>query len=288
MRKWAKRSLNKFASDKPLNAFGRKFTVRLSGDNFRFRATAIVIAILFSHAALADFDFAVSSTVRSYPLSGVIESDAGYGFLLWGDQSSSPWYGYLRPRVNGATAITYNSGLAALDFYPLSFLGGSVGSESVENDSNYTAYDCSSYICKGRFYRNFVQTDLTLGWGPLFAQARWRRERWINGSSGGTAKRFIEPTAGLALGSAGDSETIYRGLIGYKFDDNWSLTGVFCYAQSDSNNGISRFPFAVVRYTDGPFSLGVGGGVFSSQLKGESGSALLFVRWNVLPSLELQ
>lgn len=254
------------------------------GDNFKVRATAIVILLLCSQPLLAASDFAIGSTMRSYPLSGVLEADGGYDFLLWG-ATSSPWYGYLRPHIEGATALSYNSLAASLDFYPLSFFGVRAGGEAIQNDSDYSAYDCKTYICRGRYYRSFVQTELTVGAGSFFAQARWRRERWTQTNS--SPLGFMEPTAGLALASGGDYQTIYRGMLGWKFDETWSVAGVLVYTQNDSNRGISRFPFAVIRYTAGDFTLGLGGGVFSSTLKPESGSALLFLWWKIKPSLAL-
>jgi hypothetical protein len=246
--------------------------------------TAIVIFLFFSCRAFAGADFNFGSTERSYPLSGVLEADGGYDFLLWG-ATTSPFYGYLRPHLDGSTAGVYNQLGGSVDFYPISFLGSRFGGESIQNDSKYTAYDCETYVCLGRFYRTYAQAELTVGAGPVFAQARWRRERWTAGTPGSTS--FIEPTAGLALNGAGDSQTLYRGTIGIKLNPNWTVAGVLVYYQADSNREISRFPFAVVRYVSGPYTVGVGGGVFSSALKAAEPSALLFLNWNVKPSLAL-
>jgi hypothetical protein len=258
--------------------------VRVCGDDFRGVMTAIVIFLFFSCRAFAAADFNFGSTVRSYPLSGELEADGGYDFLL-GGATTSPLYGYLRPHIDGSSALTYNQLGGSVDFYPISFLGGRFGGESVQNDSKYHAYDCETYNCLGRFYRTYAQAELTLGAGPVFVQGRWRRERWTQGTPGATS--FIEPTSGLALNGSGDSQTLYRGTVGIKLSPNWMMAGILVYYQADSNREISRFPFAVVRYVNGPYSVGVGGGVFSSALKSQEASALLFLNWNVKPSLAL-
>jgi hypothetical protein len=260
--------------------------LKFCGDDLSLRATAIVILLFFSVSVHAGYDFNFGTTDRSYPLSGTVEADGGYDFLLWGTAGGgSPWYGYLRPHIDGATTLTYSELGASLDFYPLSFLGLRAGGEGVQNDANMTAYDCVSYICRGRFYQTFAQATLTLGAGPFFAQARWRRERWTEGSPG--TGLFIEPTAGYALSGMGDSQTMYRATVGLKLNPIWSAAGVFLYYQSDNSHEVSRFPFAIVRWSSGPYSVGVGGGVFSSTIKPAEGSALLILNWNLKPSLAL-
>ena len=256
-----------------------------NGDNFRIQATAIVILILFSKFAFADFDLSLGTTTRSYPLGGGVEANAGYGILLWGDPNV-PWYGYVRPRIDGQTAATYNSISASLEVYPLSILGFRAGGEAVQNDADYSAHDCQTYQCRGRFYNSFAQGELALGYGPVFAQGRWRRERWTKATSSSMA--FIDPEAGLALAGTGDSKTYYRGMIGYKVNEKWTIAGAYIYIEADSDHGISRFPFAIVRYKSGDFSVAAGGGVFSSKLKPESGSALLFLTWDIWPSIALK
>jgi hypothetical protein len=247
--------------------------------------TAIVIFWFGLHfRAHAGYDLNIGGSLRSYPLSGVISVESGYGLLLWG--KPSPWYGYLRPRLNVDSAATYNAFDGGLEFYPISFLGGRAGGEAVQNDHDYSAYDCVTYLCHGRFYRTYVQADLTLGAGPVFMQLRWRRERWTLAEA--RAVRFIEPTSGFALDGLGDAETIYRGLLGVKLAPGWAVLAGLTYAESGVDHGLMRFPFALVRYTRGPWSAGVGGGVFSSPLKREEASALLFLNWEIKPSLTLR
>lgn len=260
--------------------------MRKCSDDFGVRLTAIVITLLFCSPLFAGSDLSLGSSARSYPLSGTVDIDGGYDFLLWGSSSGgSPKYGYLRPHLDGSTTISYNSLGASVDFFPISFLGARAGGEGIQNDADYKAYDCLSYICRGRFYRTYVQADLTLGAGAFFAQGRWRREHWARQTQSLTP--FIEPTSGLALAGQGDSQTVYRGMIGAKVSLNWSVAAVLVYGQNDSNNGISRFPFALIRYTAGAFSAGLGGGAFSSSLKTQEGSALVFLRWDIKPSLAL-
>lgn len=266
-------------------ALGRKFNVLTCGDNFRKWVTAIVILIAFSQPSFADFDLSLGGLVRSYPLGGAIEANVGYGILLWGD-AGPPWYGYTRVRLDGTSAGVYNSISPSIELYPVSFLGVRAGGEAIQNDADYSAHDCATYVCRGRFYNTFVQGELTLGAGGFFMQARVRRERWTQAVPGVTA--FIDPEAALALAGTGDSRTYYRGTLGMKIDESWSAIGSMIYIQADSDNGISRFPFGLVRYKTGRFTIAAGGGVFSSKLKSEGVAALVTFKWEIWPSLALK
>lgn len=278
-------SFKKSRTDEHLYALGRKFNVGLSGDNFRKWVTAIVILISFSPSTFADFDLALGGLARSYPLGGGAEVNAGYGILLWGD-AGPPWYGYTRLRLDGTSAATYNAASSSLEVYPVSFLGVRAGGEAIQNDAEYSAHDCVTRTCRGRFYNTFVQAELTLGVGSFFMQGRWRRERWSQSTS--APVEFVEPEAALALAGTGDSRTYYRGTLGMKLNDRWSVIGSMIYFQVDSNNGISRFPFGMFRYRTGEFSIAAGGGVFASQLKTEGPAALIIFNWEIWPSLALK
>lgn len=173
----------------------------------------------------------------------------------------------------------------AVEFYPLSFLGGRVGAEGIENNRDYSAYDCVAFVCRGRFYRTYASADVTLGAGPLFGQFRWRRERWTERTPG--VVPFIDPTNALALSGQGDFETVYRAMLGVSLNPRWALMGVLVYATADSDRAISRFPFALLRYRTGLWTIAVGGGSYRSPLQREGASGLLFISWEPKPSLAL-
>lgn len=260
--------------------------MRFIGDVLRVRATTIVMLLFVSGVASADIDYNISGGVRSYPLSGILEGDLGYSQLLWGQAGSGPMYGYIRPHVGAGTAGYYNSAIASLDLYPISFLGFRAGGESIQNDKDYKAYDCDRYQCKGRSYRTFAQAELTAGYGSFFVQLREKRERWTLGKP--NSGEFIETTSGLSLAGQGDSQTVYRATAGYKVNPTWTILGMYTYSQSDNTREVSRMPIAAVRYMTGALSVGVGAGVYSSTIKAEGGTAMAFFSWNIKPSLALQ
>jgi hypothetical protein len=271
-----------------MNALRRNFSVRILRDRLRNSVTTFVVfsgGILISQACFAGFDLYAGGTLRSYPLAGVMEVESGYGILLRGE-ANSPFSSYLRPRLYASTAGIYNSADLAVEFFPLAIMGVRAGGEAIQNDSKYSAYDCDANECLGRYYRTYIEGELTLGAGPVFVQGRWRRERWTqkNPDQGD----FIDPTSGVALKSQGDSQTVYYGVAGLKFSDRWTLLGIVRYSENDQLGGWSRFPYGVIRYKSGPFSVGVGAGVFESSLKSENVSALGLIRWEIAPSLALR
>lgn len=242
---------------------------------------------MFSFPVSADIDLTVGAQYRSYALSGMAYLNSGYGILLWGDQGESAWYGYVRPRVEVNSAAIYNSVDGGLEFYPISFFGIRAGGESVQNDSEYSAYDCDKYDCVGRFYHTYINTELTLGAGPVFFQGRYRRERWSKGHL--DAKSFIEPTSGFALSKTGDSETILRGLMGVKLNSHWAVVAGYSFARADSSpSETSRSPVGMIRYSKDRWTAAVGGGSFSSPLKKREFTGVAYVEWSIWPSLALR
>jgi hypothetical protein len=263
----------------------RKFMARFRGDCFKPRAPAFVIAALISPTCFAELDFSLGAASRSYPLSGVIEAETGYGIVLWGD-NTGPLYGYTRLKVDGSSALTYNSLGGALEFFPLAFMGARAGGEGIQNDKDYSAYDCDMHQCQGRYYRTYIEGELSLGVGPVFMQARWRRDRWTQKDP--DREDFVDPTSGLLMKASGDAQTVYFGILGLKFNENWTGLAVLRYAEGENIRGFSQFPTGVLRYSDGSFSVGVGGGAFASDLKSRDFAAVAFLRWEVAPSVALK
>lgn len=275
-----------FHGEQLVSDFRNSFMGRASGDCFRFCATTFVSVLLLHSVANADLDLSISTTARSFPLSGIIEAESGYGITLWGTSGGdSPFYGFVRPRAIAGSAATYNSLDGALEVFPISFLGARAGGESIQNDDNYSDHDCENFDCKGRFYRTYVESELMLGAGPVFLQAAWRRERWTRKAP--TATSFIEPTSGFALAGDGDNETVYRGLVGYKISDKWTILGALRYSEAEKTESFSRFPYGVVRFSKDDFSAGVGGGVFESSLKKPTGAGVVFLKWEPRKSVAL-
>lgn len=242
-------------------------------------ATTIVVP---AHAA--DVDLTLGGLLRTYPLSGVVEGELGYGLPLWGPPRGA-YAGYVRPRLYGSSAVSYNSLDAALEVFPLGFLGARAGGEGVQNDARYTSYDCEAYRCLGRYYRTYFEAELSLGAGPVFAQARWRRERWTARDWEPVA--FVDPTSGLAMAPDGDSQTVLYGIVGLNVSAKWAAMAVLRYAES-AERQISRTPTLMVRYRGGSWTVGAGGGVFESTLKKLEATGQFFLRWEIWPSLALR
>ena len=273
---------------KLLIVFCKKYLPLFSGDVFKNSATTFVSSIIvfigFLPNAVAETDLMVGASTRSYPLSGVLEAELGYGLMLWGSQGS-PWYGYSRLELSGSTAATYNGGMVAVELFPLSFLGARAGGESMQNDQDYRAYDCLANVCQGRFYRRFFEAEISLGAGPLFIQGRWRRDHWTQSEP--THGNFIDPTSGLVMEALGDMQTVYQALLGLKLSSDWTLITGLRYAHNEAG-AISRFPFLLSRWKSGSVTYALGGGAFKSDLKPMEGSVVAFIQWEIWPSLALQ
>ncbi len=269
---------------KLLFEFGKKVQGRVRHFLFsRVVTTIVLFVILAPPPALADADLSLGGSFRSYPLSGVAEVKSGYGMVLYG-QKNSPFSGYIRPALEGYSALLYNSGIAKLEIFPLAILGARAGGESIQNDNEYTAYDCKKYRCLGRNYRTFFETELTLGAGPFFIQGRWRRERWTQPDP--EAGDFVDPTSGLLMKSQGESQTVYTAVSGVKLSPTWTVMAGLRYAEDE--DGISRMPFLLLSWKNSSWTVSAGGGGFESSLKDRSATALLSVTWEILPSVALR
>lgn len=261
------------------------FSVRFLRAHLCYQAPPIVVFLLSCAQVFAGGDLRLGGVFRSFPLSGVMEAEAGYGVLLRGG-AGSPFSSYTRLKIDGSSAGIFNSAGAALEFFPLAFVGARAGGEALQNDQKYSAYDCDAYECLGRSYRMYFETELTLGAGRFFVQGRWRRQHWTRGAR--LSPDYVEPTSGLVLAGDGDDETIYIGAAGVRVSPRWTVLAALRYAESDRFQGLSRFPYIVLRFKQGAFSIGAGGGMFDSSLKDRDFAAVGMLSWEIVPSLGLK
>jgi hypothetical protein len=261
-----------------------------------FVATIFVILVLWPELArsreLSDrggLDFSLSTPLRSYPLSGVLTADLGFGQQLWGQQS--PWYGYARLGTRVHSAVTYNAVEGVVDVFPVSFLGVRGGHEWIDNQKDYPSYECTAtQKCQGQFARRYIEAELTLGAGALFGQFRARRERWTqNGSRAGVDDPtwFVEPSAGLLVNRVGGSQSVGLVSLGWRWSESWATLALYRHVENDEQQS-SSFPVLAQQWRQGPWSAVVGGGWFASELKSEGLSVVLALRWSPRPGLSLQ
>lgn len=263
---------------------GNFFCIGFSDVKSWISVPCFVVGLLLSQVCFAGADLNLSANARSYPLSGVAEAQAGYGVVLYGTEGS-PFSGYMRLGLDGSSAGSYNSGAAAVELFPLAILGVRAGGESVQNDKDYSAYDCEMLGCQGRFYRTFVEGEVTLGYAGVFAQGKWRRERWTQAK--GQVGDFVDPTSGLLMDEAGESQTVYQAVLGYKWSEAWTTMGGLRYAVDDGGDQ-SQMPFGLLKWTSGGFSVALGGGAFKSALKARDSMVLGYISWDIWPSVKLK
>jgi len=244
---------------------------------------SICLILLFSVTALAETDLTLKTTSRSYPLSGSLNLEVGHGVLIWG--KPKPWYGYARGFLEGATAVTYNSGTVGLELFPISFLGVTAGVEWAENADDYKAYDCETYTCQGKFRKEFVQANFGLAAGPVFAFARGTIEDHVHRAH--LPSNFVEPASGLVARGEGDRMKSVVGGLGYEFNPTWRILYVGQYNQMREVPGDGRMHLINLAYSKGSWAAVLGGGIFDSTLKKRGATALLRLQWNIKSGLSL-
>lgn len=254
---------------------------------FRYAFGALLFCCIFSSKATADFDVNVGANLRAYPLSGTVESEMGYGYLVWGDGGDKkvPWFGYVRPALKLNTAVFYNSGELEVGVFPISFLGVTVGGAMIHNAQDYVAYECDKYQCEGRFWNTQVTSHAAVGLGPWFLLAKWRVSDWHQ--QPGRGKNFVEPGTALALQSGGDTMKTVTVVTGLDLNDKWMAGAYYTWSKSQSLAQQSYMALAIAGYKQDVWQFQFGVGIFHSDLKDKEVTALMRAVWQGLPSLSL-
>ncbi len=261
------------------------------------RACAILLASFFILAnisgrfARADFDVATSLFYRSTPLSGAADLTMGYGLVLWGaepteQKGSDPFYGYLRPTVTGTGSDNYSGWGYGFELFPISFIGAVAGQNFANNEKDYSAYDCKKYLCRGDFREDYIEAKLALAAWDFFLLGTYRSSH-LTEENVTTLDKYISPDNGLAVTTKRDVVDRWRGTLGYKITESWSVIGTYVFAKAERSLQESTHILGGISFREGEVSASLQGGTFESDLKSQTGTAVFSFSWAPLPSVSL-
>lgn len=244
----------------------------------------ILFALLFVTNAFAQVDYRFSTRGRSYPLSGLFETDLGYNYLLWG-QPSSVLYGYFRPNLTYGDIGVYHLATVAMDFYPISFVKIRGGWAREMSHVFRRDIDCSQIECQGVIKHRFLETNLLLGASGYFTSLRYR---WNSSSRNDGKKRFLDFDAMMPMAGHNDRSHYFQGVVGKGIDSKWSVLVATQLAASEKAHGSSTAHYALGMWSKGPWEIAAGPGVFHSTLFDWGFSSVFWVTWNGGNSLALK
>ncbi|OFZ80317.1 MAG: hypothetical protein A2583_03355 [Bdellovibrionales bacterium RIFOXYD1_FULL_53_11] len=247
-------------------------------------AVMLVAGFVLYPSARADFDFGVSAFLRSFPLSGTLGIEGGYNHLIWGrdprtNESPSPLYGFARPSLFAATSGLYNSGGVQLEIFPVSFAGMRIGAWLEHSIGAYSGIDCTRHECSGLSQRRYIEVPVGAAIGPVFAGLAFKLEGLAHQSS--AAKPFIEPEFSLPARSTYDNILSVRTVLGAGLGYGIRVFYLNAFARMDALRGYSTWNYLVGQYSDGPWKMTFGAGVFSSSLRGAGISAIAGIKWTL-------
>lgn len=259
------------------------------GSGWCLARIVIFVAACGLSTAHAQFDANVSASFRTYPQSGIVESEFGYGVPVWGTPSvggtQSGEFGYIRPFGTAGTSVTYNSLGIGLDVYPISFLGIRGGAEYSNNARPYNAYDCNTFNCTGTRYRSFYELRLLFGNQKAFGVVRLRKEKWSQDHE--LAGNFIDPNSGLAVKANGDAEIVWNTLLGVTMSDKWKVLLGSRYAAVSNIEGTSQFLFAGGMRKWEPYDVVFGLGTFETKILRRDFTIFFSLSRQIYPSIGL-
>jgi hypothetical protein len=240
--------------------------------------------ILFIFKVQAGLDMNMKTQLRSYPLAGTLDVEFGYGILIWGEESSKPWYGYIRPRVQGTAIGRFSAYKYQLDFFPISFLGVRAGREETDLSMEPEDYDCVTYKCAMKTTRDFSGANFTFGIGRFFLNLDYLKEDFQPEVAD---TDFVVPVYGLAFNLAGEEVETYKAVTGLKLSDLYTVFFYGQYTKTVDTNKRMRMSAINLLRTGSSFNMFFGGGVFDSDLFSRKLTITAGLRWKISPSLAL-
>lgn len=247
----------------------------------------VLLLLLFSCSSFAGFEFKYGGSARSYPgVGGAMEADFGYSMKLWGD-TSSPWYGMIRPGVKGSSTIVVHDYDTNIYFYPVSFIGFGAGQIKMTSEYNeFQWYDCEEVRCVGTMTKDYLSAKIALGYGRWLVTHSYSEFRNSYSDEDGTLKPVAEYQWTTAVNPLNERSQRKTYLLGYKWDKDLIAVAAD-YRTYEFSEQFYRFTALIFQKNIEKFSLVIGVGGQDSTETGPGTVMVIRLTHNLLPSMAL-
>jgi len=171
-----------------------------------------MLASLLSWSNVKNFDLFFGAQGRTLPAIGAeVYAESGYNQLLWGKKETSKdvLYGLIRPSLNVSSSAVINSTKAELEFFPISFLGLSVGRQYIHSNYEFPFFDCDQVECKGTYERNWFEAKMALGHGGWVVVGNYK----IDNLTGPSDDKPMADWRNVIVGAPGKDVQIDKKLV---------------------------------------------------------------------------
>lgn len=241
------------------------------------------IFIIFFHltSQAHQGDYSVTLGTRTTPVAIQAEANAGYGLLLWGE-ASTPLYGYFRPSVTLASSSTL-TGTAALDFYPVSFLGFTIGNTYNNRLADLPSINCEKADCRNWLNFNFMRARLLGKFGSFVTSLQY--EKRIYDSNDDKTKSFGEGSYVVLLAPQDEVSETWQAIVGYKFTEQFAagINSEYFRTHKSEEHEEMQLLFAKRKIQEWTYTVGLGR--FASSQFGIGPQAVFIITWTGLEKI---
>lgn len=243
------------------------------------------LLIVFPRNSSAQWDYGLGIGAQSLPMGGSAFFQGGYGQLLWDKTSVNPiYYSYLRPSFQFSTSGIINRGELALNYYPISFFGISLGHSKSLRLSNSKVFNCDIINCLGILHSNFFKTEILLGYDHYFVIGKFRYN-FLSPSS--TGRPFGDENSYLIGNATGDQLLAQDLIFGAKLGSHYKA-GISLSSKKMIHHGsLQQFKTGFFQMVRGKWVYILGAGIYESNVQKPGFTSYLLIQWVGISSIGL-
>ncbi|RYZ80359.1 MAG: hypothetical protein EOP04_26020 [Proteobacteria bacterium] len=231
-----------------------------------------------TQAQSIDFGAGLSGRTHSPGLS--LDPYLGLNQVVWGD-TSTPFFGYVRPFVKGSLTPTLIAGKTGVDFFPVSFISVGAARTWTRRYRETGGYDCDAYRCIGDLNSSEINAVAMGAYESYFVSASLQRQFYDDVSGD---QDIMDPSNALIYKRTGSTLNSWSGIIGKKVGEGVRAGFILQRGDLDDKIRASEAVYAFVRsdlkpYGWNDFNATVGIGRFDSDTKNPGLSLILLLNW---------
>lgn len=238
------------------------------------------MALIFFFTSLfssGQWDLSLEGVGRITPAALQFDATTGYGFKIWDQgEEDSPFYGYVRPWVSARGPSTL-TGVTAVDIYPISFFGVTLGRMYARRLVEQPEINCDRYECLGWLNQTFLRVQGFAKLGPVYARLFFEKTDFDEHSS--LSRPVFQSSNGVIIPATGDRGDDWVLTLGYDLNPIWSAGVIGEEFRTEISDNDQNMQVGFVRWVKGDYSAVVGAGRFYSSALGTNFTGVATVTW---------
>jgi len=222
-------------------------------------------------------DYSWVSVVRTPPFGAALRGEIGRSLPFHEDAAIEYLRGYIRPHLALQSSGIVNVIAPAIDFFPVTFFGVSLGGDYIHRNDPILGLDCNTYECDGWLNSSYLRLSLAYKFRNFFTVGKLERRSYEERTD--TSKNLIDSANLFSIAPTNDRGSLTSLVMGWKLEGNHLFGFQFQNQTTEVSKGFQNQQFLFYSIKPADYSYLFSLGRFESDIYQPTPQIAFAINW---------